>query len=114
MQKLRKIAGITALTLGALALILTAVVEVRSRRTFDAPYPAIHASNDPTVIARGRYLVYGAGHCVNCHVDKSEQESLLSGNAPPLAGGLKFGLPVGDLYTPNLTPDRETGIGRYT
>ncbi|MFL6244907.1 MAG: c-type cytochrome [Thermoanaerobaculia bacterium] len=32
--------------------------------------------------------------------------------APPLTGGNIFTLPLGTFYTPNLTPDRETGIGR--
>jgi hypothetical protein len=36
------------------------------------------------------------------------------GKRPPLAGGLSFDLPVGKFYTPNLTPDRETGIGRFS
>ncbi len=100
-----------AIALAALALLLVVVVEVGSRRKFDAPYPDIHASNDPKVVARGKYIVYGAGHCVNCHVGSSLQESVRAGQTPLLEGGLRFKLPVGEFYTPNLTPDNETGIG---
>jgi mono/diheme cytochrome c family protein len=32
----------------------------------------------------------------------------------PLSGGVKFALPVGDIYGKNITPDRETGIGKRT
>src|SRR6185436_3348040 len=95
-----------AIALASIAMLLIAVVEVRSKRTFDAPYPEIRASRDPKMIARGKYIVYGAGHCVNCHVGAPLQDSVREGKTPLLEGGLKFGLPVGDFYTPNLTPDR--------
>lgn len=98
----------------ALALALVATVLIMSRRTFDAPYPEIQASNDPHVIARGRYIVYGAAHCVNCHTPGSQDELVKAGGTPPLAGGRRFGGPFGSVYSANLTPDRETGIGRYT
>ena len=34
--------------------------------------------------------------------------------APPYAGGRAFKLPVGTIYSPNITPDPDTGIGNYT
>ncbi|HUS30900.1 MAG TPA: cytochrome c [Kofleriaceae bacterium] len=76
-------------------------VVARENRTFEAPYPDIHASGDPTVIARGEYLVRGPAHCVACHGED-------------LRGGLKFSLPVGTIYARNITPDEATGIGRYS
>ena len=76
-------------------------VVARENRTFSAPYPEIHASNDPAVIARGEYLVRGPAHCVACHEDD-------------LRGGLRFDLPVGAIYSRNITPDEATGIGRYS
>src|SRR5687768_15227182 len=90
-----------------LVLALLAVVLVRSRRTFEAPYPVIRATRDPNVVARGRYIVYGPGHCVSCHVSPEEQKAVAEGATPPLAGGNPFVLPVGTIYTRNLTPDRE-------
>lgn len=102
------------LVLATLALALVTVVLVRSRRTFDAPYPEIEASSDPKVIARGRYIAYGPAHCVNCHTPNSQTEIVKAGGQPPLTGGRRFGGPFGAAYSANLTPDRETGIGRYT
>lgn len=53
---------------------------------------------------RGEYLAR-AGDCVVCHT--------ISEGAP-FAGGLKMNTPVGAIYTTNITPDRETGIGDYS
>lgn len=100
--------------LAVLVGLFALVVLVRANRKFDAPYPDIHASNDPAVIARGESIIYGAGHCVNCHTSKAEQALVKAGQRLPLAGGLEFRFPLGSFYTPNLTPDRETGIGRRT
>lgn len=95
----------------------TAWAVVQWDRTFqfpDTPAPALAASTDPELIARGRELVYGPAHCSQCHgmTDREEPQGALSG---PLAGGLSFEMgPLGTLYGRNLTPDPETGIGRRT
>lgn len=98
----------------AILAALSGLVLVRSRRTFEAPFPDIHASSDPATIARGRYLAYGPAHCVACHTNSVEQKAVAAGATPPLAGGNVFVLPVGTIVTKNLTPDRETGIGSLT
>lgn len=80
----------------------------------DTPYPALAASADPEVIARGRELVYGPAHCAQCHAmtDRTKPEGALAG---PLTGGLEFAMgPLGTLYAANRTPDPDTGIGRRT
>lgn len=60
--------------------------------------------NSADLLKRGEYLAR-AGDCIACHTaDKSR----------PFAGGLPIGTPFGTLYTPNITPDPETGIGRWT
>ena len=60
---------------------------------------------DQTLIERGRYLAK-AGDCIACHTGKGEAE---------FAGGLKMNVPMlGAIYSTNITPDPETGIGRYT
>lgn len=112
-KRILKALGWTVIALGAVVLLFAAVVLVRSRRTFDAPYPDIHASKDPQVIARGAYIAYGAGHCVNCHTGDAEEQLVKNGGTPPLAGGNEFRLPIGTFRVPNLTPDA-TGIARYT
>jgi mono/diheme cytochrome c family protein len=52
----------------------------------------------------GEYLARAAD-CVACH-------SIPEGKA--FAGGLKMGMPLGAIYSTNITPDAETGIGSYT
>ena len=52
----------------------------------------------------GEYLAR-AGDCVACH-------SVAGGQA--FAGGLKMGTPLGAIYSTNITPDPETGIGGYS
>ncbi|NID03571.1 cytochrome c [Luteibacter jiangsuensis] len=59
-------------------------------------------SSDP--VARGEYLTRAAD-CIACHVTPGGK---------PFAGGLAFKLPFGTIYSSNITPDPDTGIGRYT
>ena len=54
--------------------------------------------------SQGEYLAR-AGDCVACH-------SVAGGKA--FAGGLKMGSPLGAIYSTNITPDREMGIGSYS
>lgn len=97
-----------------LVLVLLIVILVRQNRTFEAPEPALAASNDPAVIERGRYLVFGPAHCAACHAPGEMVEQLDLEGEPPLSGGFTYPLPFGTLQFPNITPDPETGIGRYT
>lgn len=59
-----------------------------------------------TPAERGAYLVR-AGGCVACHTDEK-------GGGPPFAGGVALKTPFGTFYTPNITPDPETGIGGWS
>jgi mono/diheme cytochrome c family protein len=64
---------------------------------------AAYAADD-ALVQRGAYLAK-LGDCVACH------------SAPrgkPFAGGLPMNTPMGQIYTTNITPDPDTGIGRYT
>ena len=62
------------------------------------------AASSPELIAKGEYLAR-AGDCVVCHTGPGEK---------PFAGGLKMATPLGEIYTTNITPDKDTGIGDYT
>jgi mono/diheme cytochrome c family protein len=108
-----------------LGLVLVACVSVLGiyvarnwDRTWDVPAPDLHASTDPAIIARGEYLATGPAHCTECHVSTFETfQHVYDEDAKPVAltGGYRFALgPLGTLYSKNLTPDPETGIGRYT
>ena len=55
---------------------------------------------------RGRYLIH-AGGCISCHTEDTD-------DAVPLAGGRAMETPFGTFYTPNITPDGETGIGGWS
>ncbi len=61
---------------------------------------------DDELIARGRYLVHAAG-CVSCHTDKKAKGAAF-------AGGRGLKTPFGTYYSPNITPDTETGIGTWS
>jgi mono/diheme cytochrome c family protein len=91
-----------------------AAMEIRLRRTFDASYPSIAATTDPAVIERGRYLVYGPAACAYCHVPRDQWTKLQQGVELALTGNHLFPLPFGAIYSANITPDQETGIGRRT
>ena len=56
-------------------------------------------------LSRGAYLAR-AGDCAACHT--------AGPNAAPFAGGLHMNSPLGTIISSNITPDPDTGIGRYT
>ena len=62
------------------------------------------AAADEDARGRGEYLVR-AGGCFSCHTAAGRQ---------PLAGGRALATPFGTFYSPNITPDPDTGIGRWT
>lgn len=93
---------------------MAAYAEVQWDRTFEAPYPQIFASGDPAVIERGRYLAYGPAHCAACHTPPEAHAALDRGEEVPMVGGYEWQLPLGTVRAPNITPDSETGIGRYS
>ncbi|HEY7140217.1 MAG TPA: cytochrome c [Methylomirabilota bacterium] len=55
-------------------------------------------------VARGKYVFAAAGGC-GCHTEK---------NHPVNSGGRKYDGPFGSVYSSNITPDRQTGIGGWT
>ena len=111
---IRKILKWTGITLVALVAIVVATVAARWDRTFDVPTPELKSSSDPTVIARGRYLAFGPAHCSDCHAGLESRAVLAQGGTPPLTGGMVFDIPPGVIRVPNITPDRATGIGKFT
>lgn len=96
-------------------VVMIGYVQFSWNRTFDAPYPDIEASNDPEIIERGHYLVYGPAHCATCHVPQKNTMAVDEGLVMPLIGGWDEEIPgFGKFRAPNLTPDPETGIGNMT
>ncbi len=77
--------------------------------------PALTASTDPAIIARGEYLVHSVAHCSVCHVPYEVTEKRAPGEHPIMSGGLEWDMgPMGTLRSPNITPDPKTGIGSWT
>jgi len=66
--------------------------------------PISDSTPNAAQLRRGQYLV-AAGDCLSCH---------LRDGGEPFAGGLGLNTPFGVIYTSNITPDRETGIGAWT
>ena len=67
---------------------------------------AAGAADAPGNAERGAYVLR-LGGCVACHTDAKKK-------GPPLAGGAALTSPYGSFYAPNVTPDRETGIGGWS
>jgi alcohol dehydrogenase (quinone), cytochrome c subunit len=65
---------------------------------------AAHAQQTAPPASKGEYLAR-AGDCIACH-------SIRGGKA--FAGGLRMGTPMGVIYSTNITPDPDTGIGNYS
>jgi mono/diheme cytochrome c family protein len=114
MRKFKTILKWTALVLLVLAAAITLTVAARQNLKYDAPYPDIKASTDSAVIARGRHLVFSTAHCINCHSRRNPDSLLSLGLDVPLSGGVLFDLPLGKIYSKNITPDNQTGIGKYS
>ena len=65
--------------------------------------------DEPERSAETQQAVYGAyltriGNCMGCHTTKGGQ---------PFAGGRRLSTSFGIFVTPNITPDKATGIGRW-
>ena len=64
------------------------------------------AQPNEAIVERGEYLLHAAG-CTSCHTADED-------DAVPLAGGHALETPFGTFYSPNITPDPETGIGSWS
>lgn len=74
-----------------------------------AVYPKVNygkTEKERQLIKRGEYLAK-AGDCIACHTDTKN-------NGAAYAGGAGINTPFGTFYAPNITPDKETGIGKWT
>jgi mono/diheme cytochrome c family protein len=64
-----------------------------------------------TLLERGDYLVNGIANCGNCHSPRQPDGTQ---PGPKLSGGDAMTAPRFTAYPPNLTPDPETGLGKWT
>lgn len=66
--------------------------------------PVLSAADD--ALQQGEYLFHAAG-CTTCHTKEDKK-------GPPLAGGRALKTAFGIFYSSNITPDPDTGIGRWS
>lgn len=115
MKHIRKIHQLSVAAMAGLGLTWLAVSAQEGAPTPAAQPPQIiddlpadYAADLPPAqreqIERGRYVAR-LGDCVACHTGDK---------ARPMAGGLALETPFGKLYSTNITPDRQTGIGGYS
>lgn len=94
-----------------LAFLVALIVAAGAALAWALRYPAIApierpaaAALDKTLVETGAVLV-ALGDCAVCHTSAGGQ---------PFAGGLRLDTPFGAVHSTNITPDPETGIGRWS
>ncbi|MDO5290190.1 MAG: cytochrome c [Pseudomonadota bacterium] len=100
---MKRAAAWLAVPLAALLLVAAWLWQVNYRDGIDVSTPDTAPPATDAQRARGAYLAR-AGNCMACHTAR--------GGAPG-AGGVALATPFGTLYSSNLTPDPDTGIGRW-
>ena len=79
--------------------------------------PEVKVAMTPERIERGRYIYEDVAHCDGCHSPRDWTKLMAPAIAETRGSGLEFppelGFP-GKIVAPNLTPDPETGLGRWT
>jgi len=102
---MRWLLALGGLLLAGLALVawLNLRGEAAGAQLFREPGAAI-APASPALIEKGAYLAR-AGNCMACHTAQGGVE---------YAGGRAIETPFGVIHAPNLTPDPDTGLGRWT
>ncbi|MFK0092177.1 c-type cytochrome [Pseudomonas sp. NPDC090592] len=98
--------SILSIVLGVavMAAVLAWIVAGLLNRSGDASAQLTQAVT-PALIEKGAYLAR-AGDCVACHTSHD--------GGKPFAGGLGIASPIGTIYSTNITPDKNTGIGNWT
>ncbi|MBI4427705.1 MAG: c-type cytochrome [Ignavibacteriales bacterium] len=96
----------------ALLFLLVGYVTVSWDNSVDRRVPQMNAPTDSASMARGRFLYETSAQCWQCHGENRSPAGLPSGGAVEDLRDLGPGFGV--WYIPNITPDKETGIGTWT
>jgi mono/diheme cytochrome c family protein len=97
---------------GTLAVVIALAASIAAPRAAhaapDAPATPVQLASplgaSPDIVKRGEYLAR-AGDCIACHT---------APRGKIFAGGLAMSTPFGTLYSPNITPDVQYGIGAWS
>ncbi|MGF6916011.1 c-type cytochrome [Paraburkholderia sp. 40] len=103
-MKIRRIIGYTALAAAVAAAVLCGRAWLTPAGSEPQPPVAGTPADLAAIVAHGEYLAKAAD-CVACHTAQG---------GTPYAGGRPFKLPFGTIYSTNLTPDKDTGIGNWS
>jgi len=93
-----------AATIFVATIAVIAIAAIFNAKQSNRHISTHQTDSSPTQPGRGEYLAR-AGNCIGCHTAQGGRD---------YAGGRKLPTPFGTFYTPNITPDRETGIGSWT
>lgn len=102
---------------GLVACLAIAMTALAVKKPAQRPAPVLQIERTDTRVARGKHLYDQVFHCAGCHDERDWSRF----SAPTIAGRVgsgssfppELGLP-GNVVAPNLSSDRETGIGAWT
>ena len=113
LRRILKVLGIIIGVLVVLVIGLFIFVQLRWDAPDNRPVPQMTAPTDKETVARGEYLYKYGNQCWGCHTTgASDATSVPSGGREFDLTGIGPGF--GFIYAPNITPDKETGIGAWT
>jgi mono/diheme cytochrome c family protein len=95
---------IVVIIFALMILIPLAVVAIQITSDPGSEQVSVAPVNAAEQVKRGQYLAR-AGNCMSCHTTRGGEE---------YAGGRAIATPFGNIYSSNITPDTETGIGKWT
>src|SRR5258706_6813874 len=118
-RRLKRFLGVTVLVI--LGLLIVGIAFTVGWRPFIGPKTRALTNRifeaTPARLERGRYLATAVTGCVGCHSERDANAPGMPALTEKLGVGTVFGeggdLP-GRLVAPNLTPDKETGVGNWT
>lgn len=110
------------IAVGLVALVVLAVLGVVTKFYILSPKaraaPALTAPSTPEAVARGKYIAHHVAVCVGCHSPVDTDKPGEPYYEDKLASGRVWekdpAYPGWDIRAPNLTPDKETGLGNWT
>lgn len=110
MRRLHWILGLTLSGCAVLAGMHTAAADSFASEAVQYPPVDLTGASPAQVkeIRRGEYLTK-LSDCMACHTDHGNGKT-----GKPFAGGLPIKTPFGTIYSRNITPDKQTGIGNWT
>jgi mono/diheme cytochrome c family protein len=93
-----------AAAIAGILCIIGAWIASGPRPVYPLQHSAVLAPGDPD---RGK-VVFAAGDCASCHASPGQSDRR------ELGGGMALSAPFGTFYAPNISPDPDDGIGRWT